>query len=580
MPTVKETPEDAKRRTKRTNKGEPAYTTIMIPYEYAMLATWHSYMTTVFLSRDPVFQFMARAGANQANEQAVEALLDYQYRAAEMSTPLFVWLHDIGRYGLGVVGRYWDHDIRTVSHIEEVQATLNNEPIIGRTSRRRVIERVTAYQGNKLYNVRPYDAYPDTRVSFLDVEKGEFFGIYMEAGSAALEEQAEQGYMIEGAVNALVKRPRGVAQDRDTGIEPVILPNDQETDTWFSGTKKSSSDVHGIYQYCIRIRADKWGLGDENHYEKWLFETDVDFSTLLSARPLGTYSQRFPWTLGQMEPDPYNLAVRGLPAIGEPIQRTIDWLINTHFFSVRRHLNDRYLFDPEAVDLASMLSPIGGRLVLRKPEARGMRPDEILYQLPIEDVTRQNMQSLQVMIDFGQRIFGINDQIMGMLNTGGRKSATEIRTSSTFGVNRLKTQAEFLSGQCWGPQAAAMLQDTQQYYDADLKLRIVGSLGQFDPERLVQVDPNTIAGFYDWIPVDVLYRLIASLRPTCGENFWLKLPESLRCLLSTTLVRFLPTSLNSPASRTSTNFASKPSPHRGSKSKPVRATSYRLMRPS
>jgi hypothetical protein len=68
-------------------------------------------------------------------------------------------------------------------------------------------------------------------------------------------------------------------------------------------------------------------------------------------------------------------------------------------------------------------------------------------------------------MDLMARLSGVNDNIMGMVNSGGRKSATEVRTSSTFGVNRLKTNSEFYSAQGFAPLAQMLLQNTQQKYD-------------------------------------------------------------------------------------------------------------------
>lgn len=496
--------EDAKRRARR-DQGYPEYTDIAIPYNYALLMTWWSYMTTVFMGRDPVFQFMATSGNYQSSEQAVEALLNYQVTAGKMLPPLFVWLYDIGRYGIGNIGRYWTDEERVVTTIQEEQAMFEGQPVLGAKSKVRTTATVPGYSGNKLYNVRPYDTFPDPRVSFVNIEEGEFFGIYTECGDHKLIEAADADYMISSAVTHLLEHPTGVMQDRYNAVPTVVAPNSQDvlySNRGARSTNDKGANVHGVYRYCIRINAKKWGLSNETRYEKWLFETDVDFSHLLSARPLGTFDQLFPWTLAQKEPDPYNLAVRGIPAIGKPFEDTINWLFNSHMHSVRKSQNDLFLGDPNAVELSSLVAPVAGRLILRKPEARGMRPEDILYQIPIRDVTSQNFNNMQAVIDFGQRVFGINDQIMGMINTGGRKSATEIRTSSTFGVNRLKTEAEWLSSSAWSSLSAGLLQSTQQYYDAQMKLRIVGSLGQFDPSALIDVTPESIAGFFDYIPVD------------------------------------------------------------------------------
>ena len=90
---------------------------------------------------------------------------------------------------------------------------------------------------------------------------------------------------------------------------------------------------------------------------------------------------------------------------------------------------------------------------------------------------------------------------MGMVNPGGRKTATEIRSSTTFGVNRLKTASEFDSMIGWQKLAQMLLQQTQQRLTEEKQFKIAGELTE-GKEPWIQVSPESIAGFYDFVPVD------------------------------------------------------------------------------
>jgi hypothetical protein len=106
------------------------------------------------------------------------------------------------------------------------------------------------------------------------------------------------------------------------------------------------------------------------------------------------------------------------------------------------------------------------------------------------------------MFGIGERTVGINDQIMGMLNTGGRKTATEVRTSTSFGVNRLKTISEFASASGFDSLAQMLIQNTQQYYDQEQKFKIAGDLLSTAGQNVLMVNPEMIIGNYDYVPVD------------------------------------------------------------------------------
>jgi len=125
-----------------------------------------------------------------------------------------------------------------------------------------------------------------------------------------------------------------------------------------------------------------------------------------------------------------------------------------------------------------------------------------MMQMPITDVTAQHIPNFQLMMQIGERISGVNDQIMGMMDTGGRRRATEVRTSTSMGVNRLKTLAEFASASGFDPLSKMMVQNSQQYFDMELKLRIAGDLVQSAGPKFMMVDPLSISGFYDFVPVD------------------------------------------------------------------------------
>ena len=47
-----------------------------------------------------------------------------------------------------------------------------------------------------------------------------------------------------------------------------------------------------------------------------------------------------------------------------------------------------------------------------------------------------------------------------------------------------------------------MLQNTQQKYDGNMKFKIAGDLTQDAGEAFMNVNPEDIAGFYDFVPID------------------------------------------------------------------------------
>ncbi len=502
---------DAQRRVAREG-GLPQYTTIQIPYSYAVVMAAHTYLTSVFFGRDPVFQFSGRHGETQQQVQAMEALVAYQVLVGRMLPPLYTWLYDTLKYGVGIVGCWWDERIETVSSIEEYQ---DQDPLtgvpIGAPQKIQTTERTRTYAGNRVYNIQPQDFIWDPRYTMREFQSGEFCGERRKLGWNDIVRGQKAGYYTNIEHIGL-----GRGKDyfnTDSGSSQLERPETlANADTGELGNTFKHPMMVGTYRLIMEILPNEWGLGGSDFPEKWVFTCVDDFGVLIGAQPLGARHCKHPYSVIPLEPEGYGLTSRGLPEILEPVQNTVDWLINSHFYNVRAALNNKYVVDPSRVVMKDVLDPLPGGIIRLKPEAYGTDTKLVMTQQAVNDVTRTHLQDFSTMIGIGERVGGVNDQIMGMLSTGGRKTATEVRTSTSFGINRLKTTAEFSSAVGFDPLSMMLVQNTQQYYDMELMFKIAGDLtmstgptmnGQATPAPgFISVRPEDISGFYNFVPVD------------------------------------------------------------------------------
>jgi hypothetical protein len=490
---------DAVRRVKR-DQGSPQYTTIQIPYSYAMLMAAHTYWTTIFMARTPVLQYSGRHGETAQNVQALEAIIDYQVQVGEMLAPWYVWLYDVGKFGVGALGLYWDERYSNVSSIIQEEEMLLGIIPTGRVKKIKRTQRVKGYSGNCLYNLRPYDIFPDPRVTLGDFQKGEFVSVYRRLGWNELVKRKELGYYTN------LERVRPTREPPDSqrieGSSQIDLP---KSDTMFfqkseTGGSKDSA-VIPFYETYIELIPSEWGLGNSSYPEKWVFTCDAQFQTVIGAQPLGANHDKFPLVIIVLEPEGYALVPRGMPEILEPVQNTLDWLLNSHFYNVRKILNGQYVVDPSRVAISDMLDPTPGGVIRAKAAGYGTDMRNAVFQLQTQDVTQAHLKDMQVMQSIGEQAVGINNQIMGQMNSG-RRTATEVRTASTFGISRLKTCAELFSAQGWAPLSQMMVSNTQQFYDGEQQFKIAGDLMQSTAPGFMQVTPDDILGFYDYVVVD------------------------------------------------------------------------------
>jgi hypothetical protein len=155
------------------NAGEISYITVQVPYSYGMMMSAHTYHCATFLGRDPLFQYEGRHGESQTQELAVESLIKYQYSAGGMQGPLFIWLYDACKYGLGVLGVHWDTEVGYVTQIVEETPEFLGIPIPGaKPKKKKITDRLVSYEGNRVYNVQPQKFFWDPSVTPASLQKG------------------------------------------------------------------------------------------------------------------------------------------------------------------------------------------------------------------------------------------------------------------------------------------------------------------------------------------------------------------------------------------------------------------------
>lgn len=492
---------DAVRRADRAS-GIPEYTTIQIPYSYAVLMAAHTYLTSVFMGRSPIFQFTGRHGESEQSVQALEALTDYQMLVGRILVPLNIWLHDALKYGIGVTSVYWEDRIESITDISEQQQVdeLTGMPIGGPVKLQRT-QSFRSYSGNRVLNVQPQDFLWDTRYPAWNFQAGEYCATRFSLNWNEIIRRERQGYYMNtenlkntgyspDAFNTADSSALERAEDRNEG--PIYEISERKPD--------HPSMIRG-FEVHVEIIPKEWNLGSSDYPEKWVFTATSDFNVLIGAQPLGAWHCKYPFSVLSLEPEGYGLNTRGLPEILEPVQQTVDWLINSHFYNVRAAMNNMFIVDPSKVVMKDLLKPNPGKLIRLKPTAYGTDVRLAVHQFQTQDVTQNHLRDLQLMLGIGERTVGINDQIMGMLNAGGRKTATEVRTSTSFGVNRLKSISEFFSASGFDSMAQLLIANSQQYYDTPTKFKIAGELAG-NAKKVVMVAPEDVAGSYDFVPVD------------------------------------------------------------------------------
>jgi hypothetical protein len=513
---------DTRRRHRRVEKGETSYTTIQIPYSYGILMSAHTYWTSVFFARSPIHQFMGRHGEAEQQTQALEALIGYQVEVGEFLGPYYIWLYDAGKYGCGVIGEYWDRKKLHYGSLVEV-----TDPLTGEMSIYQTTQELEGYVGNCVFNVSPWDFVPDPRMAVKNFQKGEFCAYRVRMPWNRVVERVEAGYYVKEQVEYLKNRqPVDISRGQMSDI--LYRPQFDKSLYGYWGDNEGKHPAGFVgFEFYVELIPSEWGVGKTTYPQKWCFTISDDYNVILGATPMGYVHCKFPFSVAEMEVEGYGLYARGVPEIMLPIQNTVDWLINSHFYNVRSSLNNQFIVDPSKLVVKDVQNSGPGFVWRLRPEAYGTDIKNMFMQVPIQDITRSHMSDFQAMLGIGERTLGVNDQIMGSLNTGSaRKTATEVRTTTGFGVNRQKTITEYVSATGMASHAQRLVQNSQQFYDATAKLKRVGNLALEAGERFLNVAPEDIQGFFDFVPVDGTMPVDRMAQ----ANLWKELMGSLRMM--------------------------------------------------
>jgi hypothetical protein len=483
---------DRKRKDRKKMEGEIDYVTLEVPYTYAIIMTAHTYYTSVALSRSPVWQFSGRHGETQNAVMAVEAIMDYQLYVGEQLPVLYNWFYDLARYSLGIVGCYWDKEEKIICRYEKQPRTVLGMQFGESTVK--VEEIIPGYEGNKLFNVRPYDFYPDPRVPVWNFQKGEFCIRETSEGYHEIIATAHSypGYYVN--LKALGDALKEKGNDRPQGSARVELPLQPG-----EGGQAPGPGFVKITDAYIKLIPAVWGLGPSKRVETWCFHIAED-KVVIRAAPLGLYHNKFPFAVMEGNFGSEEFVKFGMLEVIRPMTDILTWLVNSHFYNVRRVLNNQLIIDPSKVVVKDVTKP-GQRVIRLKPSAFGQDVRTAVYQLQHTDVTRSHMGDIGVIEQMLQRVSSVVDNVMGVVNTSGRKTATEVRSSTGFSVSRLKTPVEYNSALGLNPLALMMLSNTQQLMENPRKFAIAGNTLEA-AEKFLLAGPAEIAGDYNFVPVD------------------------------------------------------------------------------
>lgn len=488
-------PETEKALKQANSEGKiPAVTAITVPYSFATIWTVVTYLVHTFTGRKPLFQVGTyQKGTEAEKSRYMETLLQYNADHTRLVKQLFQFFFDGEVYGVGV--------LRTLWKSEKAKRTVwrNGSPtgLLGSLApgRMRVREEKVIYEGNEVCSVDPFMFFPDPRVPMAEVNKrGEFVGWRsFESKNQLLLDEADG--ILKGVRSARTMLPvNGSDSFLQNQSQRGLIANGENSEQSILRTRgEKAEDFYQVDQMSVLLVPKDWGLGEGDVPEKWLF-TILNKDRIVQAEPLDMDHGRHPITVIEPYTFGYGFGQPGLADMIGPLQDTISWFINSHIFNVRAFLNNMMVVDPSMIEMQDLTNPNPGKLIRLKRAAYGQDVRAAVQQLQVGDITRGHINDVQTFMRLADALASVNDNLKGIQDSGGRKTATEVRTAGEAGASRLAAHARLISAQGMVDLAEQMAVNLQQFLTMEFYLQV---LGQEALQAPVPIGPESIAGdFY------------------------------------------------------------------------------------
>lgn len=457
---------------------------IVVPYAFSTIRTIVTYLAMVFLGRKPIFTVGTNNAALIENAKSMEQLLQYNAEHCSLVKELTQWLYNGEIYGLGILktGFVTESAPRT----SWVADPITQQPIKARKAS-------IIYQGNTVENIDPFLFFPDPRVPLLNVAKeGEFVYWRSFEGKFALQ-KAGSTYAYLDSIKGMPPAGDTSASLRNLRANGDPLSSQYDYDAIDKGSPWVQVDEGTVELIPEEIGYDL-GEGYDNSVPHKFLITVANLNQIIRFEHYSPDHQQHPVVINEPYAIGNGFGNCGISDYLSPFQETISWFLNSHIFNVKGVVNNSFLYDPSMIEEKDLKSDKAGKLIRMKPKAFGVDPSLYFKQIALTDVTSGHVGDMQNLMRIGNDISAVSENIRGMQDSGGRKTATEIRASIEAASSRLASHAQFISGASLCNLGLQWSLNLQQYLSEDFQIDVLGDQGAAHP---ISIAPENITGdFY------------------------------------------------------------------------------------
>ena len=492
-------------RSKSKDDRKPV--SIVFPHTHAILESLMSYMCAAFF-QDPIFSYKGHGPEDVVGSILMTKAVDLHCNKTKVPLALHTMFRDAFAYGLGITVPTWKTQYATV-YRPEPQGFWSG--LSGKFVERNIVkiaEEKLVFEGNALINIDPYKALLDPNTPIQKFQESEFFGWVEHTNVMTLLGEENTDKMMFN-----VKYLNHMRDARTTIIDANVSDRDRRSGAEaprLTATNASKGVADVIHMY-VNLIPKEWKLGPEEYPQKWYFRIAGD-SLVIQARVLDLGHGLYPAAVCSPDYDGYSTAPISRLEMLYGLQGTLDWLFNVHVKNVRKAINDMFVYDPYLINSKDLENPKEGWLIRTRRPAWGKGVKDAISQLNVNDVTRGNIGDSAFLVQWMQKVGGVDDAMSGSLRQGGpdRLTGAEFQGTRQAGMARLERMAKVISWQSMQDIGFFFASHTQQLMSQESYIPVLGQweallvqeYGQSIKRGRMKIKPTELLVNYDVVVRD------------------------------------------------------------------------------
>jgi hypothetical protein len=499
----------------------------MLPMTATQITTMATYIAQVLFGDDSPHKVTGRGPEDDVAAEHMNQLL--RWNAEQQPTFLlgYLWIQDVLTYNRGVFYNSWKPIYRIKVEGETVtHASVLDESGAPRPYSRLKKTRVPVGGYVKYEIVSPYDFVCDPALPLWRLQEGRFAGHRTLISWHELHRRSKlppdhPDYVLPSAVDRLKqnnkndRKSSGPTTPGATGNATGTAGRDAlQSRTAWERTRSlnplnadtAEKNDHGIVEaHEMWIRAipveQEFGEGEDSTVYQALV---ANRNIVLAINDSPLEHDEFPYSAAEGRPSGYYQFSPSWVLILKSLQDYVDYFKNRRQQAIGRTLGNIFIARPDKCNLTDFLNPDKEGLIIPVTDGMTDRLDDVIKQVPINDVTQGFQKEMMDLVSFSETVTGANSNMQGQVDGDG--TATEFAGTQQMSAGRMSSVARMISVQGLVPQTRQITSNFQQFLSVPMSIRFVPN-GLTTPinlfsKRALDITPDVIQGKFDFVAHD------------------------------------------------------------------------------